>query len=290
MKTVYVFLAAVLLVLSLSGCGFWNHAGFIYADADKYTVGGGELGDKIEAVEVDWIAGKVEVTTDKGSLVRFSETASRAISQAETMRYWLDGTTLHIKYYKSGLIEPKYLSKTLTLSLPEGLSLSDLNVNTVSADAFTTDTAAQNIRITTVSGRIDAADVTANSLMLDTVSGNIKGTLQGQTDTLSANSVSGAIELSADTVQDFEVDTTSGEVNLSFGNTPKTGKVNTVSGAVTLAVPADAGFTLKYSTVSGKFESSLPSTSQDNSYVFGTGSDGAYKVNTTSGSLRVSEK
>lgn len=290
MKTIFAILALILLVLSLSGCDLWSHVGFIYANANKYTVGGGELTDKIEAVEVDWIAGKVEITVDKGSSVRLSETASRAISQAETMRYWLDGTMLHIKYYKSGQIEPKLLSKTLTLSLPEGLTLTDFTVNTVSADTSITDMAAQDIRIHTVSGRIEAANAAANSLRLNTVSGKVEGTLQGQMDTLSVTSVSGAIELSASAVQDFDVDTTSGEVNLSFGNTPKTGKVNTVSGAVTLAVPADAEFTVKYHTVSGKFESSLPSIAEDHRYVFGTGSDGAYKVNTTSGSLRLSEK
>ena len=290
MKTILVILAVILLLLSLAGCGLLNRSGFIYANADKYTVGGGELTADIENIDVDWIAGKVELTADKGSSVRFSETASRAVSNAETMRYWLDGATLHIKYYKSGLVDPINLSKTLTLSLPEGLTLSDLTVNTVSADALITDTAAQNIRIDTVSGRIDAAGITADVVKLDTVSGRVEVTLQGQTDTLSASSVSGAIALSANAVQDFDVGTTSGKVSLSFGNTPKTGKITTVSGAITLTVPADAEFTLKYNTVSGKFESSLPSTSDDKRYVFGTGSDGAYKVSTTSGSLRVSEK
>lgn len=271
MKKIFLRTAALALcAVLLSGCSIPNLFGvssFYYEDAEKYTMGGATLNGTIDKVEIEWINGSVLVTTHDDSTVAFEEQSDRKLSTDTTMYYWQEGATLHIKYGRSGRWNPSGLNKDLTLYLPEQLALAEMEIDVVSAGVI-------------------LEGVSADQMTLETVSGGITADLPGAVAALEIDTVSGSANISAAQVATFVADSVSGAVSLSTTAAPETLKVETVSGGVDLYLPEQAGFTLRFDTVSGKLETALAGKSDGNQIVFGDGS-GTYLVDTTSGNLTI---
>lgn len=103
-------LVAVVCVVALFACGvmvFFEtvHIGLNYANAEKYTAGGTEINGAVKNVQIDWVDGEVNIAYHAKSTVEIAETASKAISKDEALRWWLDGDTLRIQFGKSGFSE-----------------------------------------------------------------------------------------------------------------------------------------------------------------------------------------
>lgn len=291
-KIGFLALPLTLCALLLSGCGLHTlpflGLSFHYEHPEQYTAGGAAFTDRVEKVEIHWLSGSVTVTGGPGEEIRFSETANRKLSQDLSLQYWLDGSTLHIQFCRSGRWNVTGLEKKLTLQLPERL-LDTLTVDTVSARVNLEDLEMKKLEADTVSGAVRLRDCkVSDEAEIDTTSGSVKAELTGQLGEWKADTVSGSVELTVPAVQDFDVNTTSGAVSLRAEKAPEELNVDTVSGTVSLCLPADADFTLDFDTVSGSFSSELACKKEKSRYLFGTGW-GDYTIDTTSGSLHIAE-
>ena len=211
---------ALIVVLVILAAAAWFmfggsvSGGLNYANADKYTVGDTTVTSPVENLDIDWTSGPVNIEYHAGSGISVSETANKTLSEDDRLRWWLDGTTLRIRYAKSGIRFSFNLEKKLTVSLPEGTVLKQADIGTTSGDLFIPALAADDIRLNSTSGSIDAVTTTLK-LYASSTSGNVKVRQDGDI---------GAVDLSS----------TSGSVSCVLGGSVKTLNANSTSGSVSL--------------------------------------------------------
>ena len=301
-------------------------SGLSYANADKYTAGDTEIASPIEELEVEWTEGFVHLEYYSGDRIRVSETSPRELSDDDKLRWWLDGTTLRIRYAKSGIrLFSANLEKTLTVSLPEGTVLKNAGIHATSADLNIRELSAEEIALDTSSGDISAA-VTAKKLKasstagdmkisqeedldtatLDSTSGNIGAsfgsakeiavtttsggagvTVTGAADRVKAHSTSGNVYLDLAEAGTAEASSTSGSVSFKAGRIG-TLKIDSTSGDVTACLPEDPGFRCEISTTSGDISSDLAVKQEGSVYTCGDES-AKCRISTTSGDVRLAK-
>ncbi len=258
-----------------------------YDHAERYLMGGASLSAAVEKLQISWIDGRVQVERHSGDKITFSEEANRALDADTSLYYWLDGDTLHIQYCRSGLRNLANLEKELTLWLPEELTLRELEISTVSAPVLLTGIGSENLELKSVSGSICVADCgIAEEGAFSTTSGAIFASLPDPLRELQASTVSGTVELNVGAVETLQASSTSGALSLHLGGAPRELELETVSGDVALYLPEDAGFQLRFDTVSGDFSSTLACQAGEGRYLFGSGT-GDFSVDTTSGDLTI---
>lgn len=304
-----ITLAAVALaaVFALSGCTFVSSVA--YANAEKYSAGDAEFTDKIENIEIDWQSGSVNVVTHSESTFVLSEKAWDGISDDLRVHWWLDGTTLRVKFAASGA-SFRFLSigdKKLTLTVPKTVSFDDITIRSASAEIRADGLAADDLNVSSASGNMTVG-CTANKVKLNSASGNIELTQTGkaemididtasgkinadlgQADRAEFESASGRIDLTAASVDSLSVKATSGAVACDLGTVPSECKLRAVSGKVTLVLPDTANFTAKIGTTSGDFESDFALKKDGNTYTCGNG-DGNIDIETVSGDVLIRTK
>ena len=126
-------LAVVIIVLALSiplTAKLSDSTQFIYDNEELYEVGNGITNVKVDRVEIDWIYGDIKVAYHSLDNIRITEKSDTDLSDDMVMRYRIVGTTLKIKYCASGSWSFNDIEKNLTLYLPNGLILSELNIDT----------------------------------------------------------------------------------------------------------------------------------------------------------------
>ena len=250
MKKVSLFIVIITVIMLLAASLTSCQLSYNYDDAMKYTAGGATISAPVAEIEIDWLTCKVEVEQYDGDEIVFKDESEHEIRESEMLRYYLDGTTLKIKYAKSGIIQIQNEYKTLVLMVPKQGNY-DIEVNTVSASVYmdTPDLELDDLSVNTVSGKIEINSVVKDELSLNTVSGNI--------------SVSTSENLS-----DCEIDTVSGNVSVELTN--------------------DSSFVVEFNTVSGGVESDFQATQNGNQLIHsaGFGSTTTHiEVNTVSGNL-----
>ncbi len=326
-SSVRIIALAVVLV-ALVAWGIFQVGGFAsgmsYPDESKYTAGGTTVSGPVENLYVDWTSGLVNIEYHQGSDIIVSETANRDLGEDDKLRWWLDGTTLRIRYAKSGLRISINLDKKLTVSLPEGTVLKSADIGSTSADLNIPYLAADEIRLGSTSGGINAVTLTgklaasstsgsitvrqdteAGTVKLGSTSGSIACTLGAGADTVTAGSTSGSITLTAAgsvktvklgstsgsiypalaSVEKAEFSSTSGSVNGSVSAFSDL-KIGTTSGGVTVNLPADPGFTCRINTASGSFGSDIALVKDGDTYTCGDGS-ARCSIGTSSGDIRI---
>ena len=321
------FTVALIVVLILLAASAWlmfgrTAAGMSYPDADKYTAGNTTVTKPVSNLYVDWTSGRVNIEYHDGTGVIVSETANRALSEDDMLRWWLDGDTLRIRFAKPGFRISVNLDKQLTVSLPKGTVLKSADIGTTSGDVFIPALAADDIRLGSTSGSIDAVtdtrklyavstsgdvkvrqDSDINTVDLGSTSGSISCTLGGSVKTLEANSTSGSVSLNvAGAAEEVKAGSTSGSIypdlasvnKAEFGSTSgcfsgsvrafRELKIHTTSGKVDAKLPAEPGFTCKVSSASGDLTAALSLTKDGNTYTCGDGS-AKCSIDTTSGDI-----
>lgn len=282
----YAFIALLLTGVLLWGIGgnhnmnffsfnLFGNSGLTYNDGD-YMVGDGEV-DKndVDSIQVDWLAGNVTVVpyeegNTNSDVVTFSEESNTQLDEDYEMRYKVEDGVLKIMFAKSnvkfiGIF--KSLNKDLTIQLPADITLSDVTIDTVSANINIENIKASNqFDLETVSGNIEGANITANNIDAETVSGKIRWT-DGSFQSVDAESVSGAI-------------------NASFAAMPSDIKVETVSGSMTLGLPENEGFKVDYDKVSGDFDCEFNVKINKNMAMYKNGVN-KIKMNTVSGDMNI---
>ncbi len=293
MRAAALPLAAIGMALCLTGCsirinrGIFGLPGVSYSNAEKYMVGAAELSESVENIEIDWLAGNVTMEPHDSDTVSFSEESRNELSDDTKLRYWLDGATLRIKFCRSGLWTLTGLKKNLTVLVPKNLKLTNLKVNSVSADIHLDTVRADSASINTTSGRIQLVDCAVTELAeINTVSGRLESTFAQPLNEFQASATSGAVRVSAPSITRFKAGTVSGAVSLSAKSAPEALEIETTSGDIALTLPEDASFTLDYDSVSGELSSDLPCQTHAGKYIFGDGK-GEYAIDTVSGDVRI---
>ena len=317
-KLLIVILLAMLAFL-LCGCVTITMG---YPNAKNYSVGSAQIAGPVENLEIDWVDGSVTFQYAKQNQVSISETTKKALSDNETVHWWLDGATLRIQYGASGVQHFDNLQKRLTVTLPEGSQLKNLRVAASSADISADPLYADQLNLSVTSGSIygkyAASDlnfsstsgdmrVTAggNEIKLNCTSGNIDAVIE-KAGKLTANATSGDQRIQGNDVSRAVVNSTSGKIDVSLvkgevleakntsgGIRAQIGEVKkvtagTTSGNIDVLLRKGQGFTADIGTTSGNIRSNIASAKEDNRYTAGDGSM-TIRLNATSGNVTLSE-
>ena len=233
-----------------------------------YNIGGGSVTEPINAVEVDWVSGKIEISVYDGETTEISE--NEISDEDYKLRYKVENGRLTVHSEKSGfsfgiISRP---NKELTIKIPRAYAenLKTLKINSTSAEINLNGlTVLESTETDTVSGRVTAENLNTASLECDTVSGDVKA--------------SGAIEA-------FDLSSTSGAAEITTTVPLKKLETDTVSGDVTLTLPESSGFTLEFDTVSGDLNCELPMTNKNGKHICNDGS-AEFEADSTSGDFTV---
>ncbi len=270
-----------------------------YAQAESYLAGNRpETTENINAVEIDWVYGKVTIIEREDGIVSVTEN-SETLPEEQRVHSVIQNGILKVRFWKSGLYaEADHNLKHVTVQIPKGIRI-DVetvsapveaeNLNCLSLDAETVSgkiavinvAATGDIELKSVSGAINTGNLTGNSVEIDSVSGNAE---TGEISCISFNAetTSGAINTLAVTANVGEISTTSGSVDIGVKSLPAL-EIETTSGNVKVTLIGDAGATLNVNTVSGKI------TKPVDGNVIGNGAN-RIEVNTISGSIEITTK
>jgi len=271
-KTLWSALALA-AILILAGCGEQSHTDGSGTDSATYTPDAGyTLGNTdvvqlngFRAIDIEWVSGQVNVELYDGEGIQLSETMMDGSDAALKMEWQVneDKGTLDIRS------QPQLMSATeekiLTVKLPRSMVLYGLDIDAVSAgvsvDLTDEDTLSlSELDVTSVSGAISVYAANAGEISLSTTSGSISGSVRTQK--LEADSVSGSIDLALDIMPtELEAETSSGSIvmqlcDLSTLPSPLPVEFKTTSGKlssdVTFTTVKDAAW--EFQTVSGNVE------------------------------------
>lgn len=284
MKKLVSLMLASLLLLGAFGCALIRTV-TKYANADKYTAGGFTYdAGAVKRVELEWAAGDITLKHGSGTL-SVSESGGDALATSERLHWWLDGTTLRIKYCESGfthIIQSK--NKHLTLELPINDRV-DLKIDVASGGIYADALHVNSLDVKTASGGIAIDALDAGEAHIDSASGGIRlGTVT--VDVFSVDTASGGLSADRLNARTVKVDSASGGITLGL-DTMETVDIDVASGRVTLKLlNAEHGATVRLSKLSGDFDCALPMTAEGKTYKIGNGAI-QIKINTASGGVTI---
>lgn len=203
----------------------------------------------ISSISVKWYSGNVTVSYYDGTEITFSDATDTDSEQALSSR--LDGSELKIFFNQSRTASGS--EKDLQINIPNGTELTELDIETTSADINVNGISAAKIDLSSGSGAITAA---------------------GAFYDIEAETTSADMQITTTAAQAREID------------------VETNSGSITLTLPQDTdGFYLEYETISGDisndFGVQLNGSSLKGTAVYGSGYT-QIDVETTTGDFRLS--
>ena len=304
-------LATVICVVALLACALGIlfktvHFGIRYANAEQYTAGGAELTGAVKNLDIHWTSGAVNVAYHDGDTVLISETAKKAISGDAELRWWLDGDTLRVQYAKSGYFSFHSPDKVLTVTLPEGLALGNVDIDLTSGDVSVPDLRAdavaigvtsgdvalkqsgesESVVLSGTSGHIDADVEKAGKLSVSVTSGAIRTTFT-EADEVDLSITSGDITMTGGSARKARIDTTSGKIGVRLAAFDAL-KIDATSGDITAALPSTPGYRAEIDTTSGRFDYAVALSRDGDAYTCGDGS-GRVEIHSTSGDVRLEE-
>lgn len=228
---------------------FYSDVDYNYPSDANYEMGDAIVSSPVNSLEVDWVFGSVKVAYYDGKEVRCTEQNDNP-TEITRMRYWLDDTTLRIRFSKSGQYEMRLKQKDLTILLPnlskpnlrintasasvsiEGISSKEINVDASSGDIVLENVKASSLDLRNISGDITLTNVTANRLDMETSSGDEK--MSGCNFKITnLESISGEVLLSESGCSSLNMETSSGNVETNNIQC-ETCKVESVSGDISM--------------------------------------------------------
>ena len=266
--------------------GSWKVYGF--GDSGKYIAGGGNVAARdIQSVEINWIAGSVDIALYDGDIIQFEEEGYSGDDEKYAMRYLVENGKLYIRFCAPQRGNRRFLQryrKSLTVKFPRDLTLRDFQLNTVSAGIQMEGVRADDLDINSVSGTIKLKEINGDNIILKNVSGSIN-CIDISASALRANTVSGRIDVTAG-VESATFKTVSGSVKLYAGDDARNINLKTVSGGIVLGLPENDGFTAQYSSVSGRFDCEFPIEMSGKRAIYRNGKRDIY-LKTVSGGMRI---
>ncbi len=219
-----------------------------YANASLYSVGSASFtAEQVKKIEVDWVEGSIEIaqSSDTVSVVEDEGVST----EAERMRYYLDGDVLKIKYCQSGFRgDIRAENKNLRISLPKTTSLDvDSTTAVVTVDAIEL----PKFCMQSVSGNLTVQRLLCAEMELETVSGT---TTVGElvAESFSLETVSGNFSAERLSVDFLDAETVS--ARLAFGvQKALTAEIESTSGDIVFVLSEKLGATIRLETATGKF-------------------------------------
>ena len=255
MKKILATVIAVLgLTAILSSCKNEVLTDYYFEENSAYSVGGGEeLTENVSKIDIGWISGKVAVKTDKTvDKIVFSEEYNGA--DEYKMRYIIENGVLKIRYAKNGADIKQEIAekKNLTVLVPDGKLLTELETETVSASCFIDGINATKMDLSSVSGRMESRNCTVG-----------KGGYECET-------VSGAIVFDGEINGTADLSSVSGNAEISLENALENMDCKTVSGNVKISLSSDTkGFKVDFETTSGEFACNKEFSKNKNIFTYG---------------------
>ncbi|MDO4573392.1 MAG: DUF4097 family beta strand repeat-containing protein [Clostridia bacterium] len=234
---------------------------------------------QLSELEIDWIAGDVEIVAGTGQEIVLTETSDSELTESQTMRCRLSGGKLQVEYCDNlrnvwqWFLGGSYNmpSKSLRVELPASAAatLRELDIETVSANVLVSTNCGRSLDVESVSGSVRYEGLDMNELSVTTVSGDI-GIVGCTADELDVECVSGDVTAGG-SYGKLDAESTSGDIELSSDAVPREVEASTVSGRITLYLPRDAGFTARLETVSGELTSEFSVVMASNRLTSGDG-------------------
>ena len=162
-----------------------------YEASDSYKTGDFTFAaNDVDSVEINWTAGRVNVTqTDSGKLNCY-ESGSNSLSEENKLHYIIEGKTLKIQYTAAsydGNIDASLKDLNIELPINCNLKITTLSANVSLADGEYTD-----VNIESNTGMLSTETIKANYLSLKTSTGTIK-VKEVDAKKVDAESVSGGV-------------------------------------------------------------------------------------------------
>lgn len=258
---VIVYIAVIVVLVGILVCGLSyglfsgsRKLSFFRKDSEGTVTSSGSVNaSSIRELSIDWASGNITIRPDDTDSITYKE--SGASDSKYQMVVSESNGKLSIHYCQNevlpGISLGGSLRKDLEITVPRDWTCDQLELNIASADVTVTDMTAREIEIDGASGTCTFENCKVTDLDVDTASGDIKFT--GTLDTL-------------------ECDAASASFCAVLDNCPSRISMNSASGDLELTLPADAGFTLEKSTMSGDFSSDFPTVNQKGKYICGDGS------------------
>lgn len=223
MKRILLFLVMILVLsFSLPALGITvtvngekQYFNGEYADAFLYSSGSFSYDSySVDTVNVNWLAGGVDIVQKKGSSLFVSESVT-GLSEGESLHYLIKDRTLYIQFTQSGYdYTGKIEDKNLTLEIPYNINV---YISSGSSVVRASDISVEELSLSSISSKVDVGNVECDgNIHLATVSGDFSFTSIDSENVL-FSSTSGSIsigEVDADTVS---FSTSSGDVTLKRG-------------------------------------------------------------------------
>ena len=283
MKRILSLILAAILLLGSCGCIVIAKATH-YANADKYTAGAFTYeANAVTRIELEWAAGDVTLINGTGTL-SVSESGGESLTTSERLHWWIDGTTLRIKYCESGfshIIQAK--QKHLHLELPDSV---DLKIEIASGGIHAESLTVKTLDVDKASGSMQIASLTADEAEIDSASGSTELKTVAVRGKFSVDTAAGGLtvdDLSAKTVK---IDSASGGVTLGL-DAAETVDLDIVSGKVSLKLfDTERGATVRLGQISGSFNCKLPMTAEGKAYKIGSG-EMQIRIDSVSGGVTI---
>lgn len=225
-----VFVGALLMDGQWSVSGI--SVGRYHYDDDGYSVGSGSTREMVTSLSADWPAGEISIVPSDTDEVVITEEFDG--DEDLRLRWCVENGVLQIKYrspVKFGNTSAP--SKKLTIAIPEDMltSMSDVELELVSADLSIEGMSAHDVDIMIVSGTVDVQCGVIDSLNVETVDGNVK--------------VSGS-------VREADFEGVSANLDLYLDDRAAEVSLDTVSGDLTVFLPETvSGFEVEMDSVGG---------------------------------------
>ncbi len=292
MKRIIALLLTGLMLFACAGCirisGLSCSTPIRYSDANKYTAGNFTYeSDKVKKVEIEWMSGGITLKNGSGTL-SVTESGSGELSEEEQMHWWLDGTTLKIKFCKSGyqydLTKAFNDEKKLTVELPDFVDLEiDVASGKVSAENMLN---LGKFKLDTASGGTDIKILSAKEVKMDAASGRTALGAVTVSAAFEVNTASGGLTVDRISAGEIDVDSASGGVTLGIDTVEKI-KINSASGSVNLKLNRpEFGASVRCEKVSGSINVKLPYEKDGETYKIGLGQTDI-KISVVSGSVTI---
>ena len=272
MKRIIAVLLTGLLLLSAVGCiRISCSAPVMYSNADRYTAGDFTYDEsKVKKVEIEWASGSVTLKNGKGTL-SVSESGAESLPEAEKLHWWIDGTTLKIKFCKSGteLTLTDLNKKDLTVELP---AFVNLEIDVASGKIISEEMLDLGIlKVKTASGGASIGYLSAKEIRIETASGAWKLGRVSVSGDFKVDTASGGLTVDEITAETVKVDNASGSI--SFGKiAAEEVHIDSASGSIKLGLAdQEAGAEIEYESVSGSFKCNLPYEKSGKTYQIGRG-------------------
>lgn len=268
----------------------------------NFLVGGAEISQNVNKLEIDWAAGQIILRAYDGDTLRFSEglvskmgdyvpgtediPAEYAPIDEDALRYKVTNGTLTIQSEKSSLkfwginsIKPK----VLLVLIPQG-ALDSVDIDNASSLVTLEGLTLDSAQLDTASGDLLVENCKVTKLDVDSASGDCE--VIGQVKTFDFDTASGDGKLQG-SVEAVDMDSASGDLILNCDNTPRKIDFDSASGYADISLPGSSEFSAELDADSGDLSvSGFAVQMQNDKCIVGSGAAN-YDFDTASGDVTI---